>query len=172
MVTYTLYIDESGETGIKKVRDDGGPGASPYLTLGGVLIQDQHADALVSKLSEISATVGKDFLHCSRLNHSSKVYYAREINNENITCFGLISYKATLGEYRNAIANESVRYYNKCAMYLLERVGSYMRENNIPAENLRVIFEEGHFEYAPFRAYLNACQKTLKFSAGMLFSRI
>ncbi len=158
MQTYTFYIDESGETGIKKVRDGDKPGASPYLTLGGVLIKDQAANQINTRLKEISSTLGVDFLHCNKLSHRSKVYYARTISSEDIMCFGLISYKSTLGDYRDRIDGDSTMFFNKCAMYLLERVGAFMIEKGIPTGNVSVIFEDGHFEYAPFRSFVKACQ--------------
>ena len=47
---YTLYIDESGEAGINKVRSDLSPGASPYMTLGGCLVANSDAEKIRNKL--------------------------------------------------------------------------------------------------------------------------
>ena len=42
--TYTFYIDESGDSGTGQVRSGNEGGASPYMTLGGVLLLDKDDD--------------------------------------------------------------------------------------------------------------------------------
>ena len=36
--TYTFFIDESGDSGTKKIRSKGQGGATPYMILGGALV--------------------------------------------------------------------------------------------------------------------------------------
>lgn len=155
---YTLYIDESGESGIKKVRTDDSQGASPYMTLGGAFIPNSDKDGLAKKLTDILKQMTKRDLHCQRLNHRQKVFFARQMATENIKCFGLISRKETLGNYRAKISSDSDKYYNKCCQYLLERVGAFMKEFEIPREQLTICFEEGDFNYKALRNLLRICQ--------------
>ncbi len=160
MASYTLYIDESGETGISKIRSETESGASPYMTLGGVLIDNDKKSQLEDKLLEIRKKTGKKTLHCSKLKHIHKVLLARTVSQEPIVCFGVISRKATLDWYKNMISNDSVKYFNKCGQYLLERVGKFMKEYNIKDDQLEIIFEEGAYNYAKFRSLIGKCQQT------------
>lgn len=45
-MSFTVYIDQSGDCGIDKVRTNDKDGATPYLTLGAVLIKDSEIEAL------------------------------------------------------------------------------------------------------------------------------
>lgn len=76
--------------------------------------------------------------------------------------FGVISHKATLGSYKDTIADDSSMYYNKCAQYLLERVGWFMEERNIPPKNLDIIFEKANIDYDKMRNLLWSCQSNPK----------
>ncbi len=159
-MSYTLFIDESGESGISHVRTDTTPGASPYMTLGAVLISDDNRENLTSVLSEITANFGKKSLHCNKLNHRQKIYYSKKMSEQEIVCFGLISCKATLRDYSARIDQENTKYFNKCAMYILECVGEFMKVNSISSDELTVVFEEGHHDYAKFRSLMGTCQST------------
>ncbi len=54
--TYTFYIDESGDSGTGQVRSGAQGGASPYMTLGGVLVRDSDEQSLSSFLLRCSPT--------------------------------------------------------------------------------------------------------------------
>jgi len=76
----------------------------------------------------------------------------------NITCFGVISRKETLDDYKNQIDNK--KFYNKCATYLLECIGQYAREKNIDKKEIKLYFEKGNFAYEKLRNFISKCQKT------------
>lgn len=158
MTTYTLYVDESGETGLSKIRTETAGGASPYLTLGAALIREEDSMQLTTKLGEICSKVGKKSLHCSALKHPQKVFYSREISKEPVLFFGLVSFKETLGSYAEEIEENGTKYFNKCAQYLLEIVGAHMGAAGIQQDKMRVVFEEGHHDYARFRKFFKKCQ--------------
>lgn len=158
MVKFTVVIDESGEAGITKVRTAGARGASPYLTLGACIYHTSHEDILNQELERISGLFGKPDLHCSSLSHFQKVRYAREIRNSKFLAFGTISKKSTLGSYKNKIEEDSKRYYNKCAQYLLEQIGRFIERHKIIADDVDLIFEEGNFDYASLRNLVRKCQ--------------
>lgn len=157
---YTLFIDESGESGISKVRTTNSPGASPYLTLGAALVPNDLLNETSLKLEKICEDLGKNYLHCQELNHRQKVYYARSIQNERVLYFGVISKKSTLGPYKEDIKSNSNSYYNKCAQYLLERVGLFMKENKVKPDQLSIIFEAGNFDYSALINLIKRCQET------------
>lgn len=161
MTNLTLLIDESGEAGITKVRKRNETGASPYMTLGGVLIETDKLEKCRDFLEKIRLAVGKKTLHCNRLNHFQKIFFAKQIARlQTVHCFGVISKKDTLGWYRDTINTDSSAYYNKCAQLLLERVGGFMSENDILPHKLDIVFESGNFEYEKLRRLIKKCQDT------------
>ncbi|MCX7677334.1 MAG: DUF3800 domain-containing protein [Alteraurantiacibacter sp.] len=76
---FSLFIDESGEAGIHKIRSEATKGASPYMVLGAALVATEQKCEFEGLLHEISKAIGKKNLHCSNLNHYQILYFAREI---------------------------------------------------------------------------------------------
>lgn len=158
--TYTFHIDESGDAGTGQVRSGTQGGASPYMTLGGVLVRDSDEQRLEQFLTDMASELGIKTLHCADMNHSKKVHYARSTAAQPIVCFGVISFKQTLEEYREDIGGEYWRYYHKCAQYLLERLGRFLQEHNIPREAVRIVFEaSNHIRLSTFQYFVSQCQQ-------------
>ena len=151
---YSLFIDESGEAGIKKIKGGGKSGASPYMVLGAALICNDDLEGVRKHISDVANSVGKSDIHCNKLNHRQKKYVCRSMANVPAVFFGLISKKTTLGWYKDKIDGNHAMYYNKCASYLLEIVGKYQLEKGIPPESLDIIFEEGGFDYPKLRSLI------------------
>lgn len=158
---FTILIDESGEAGIRKVRSESSGGASPYMTLGASLISNRSRKAIEDTLVRVSAEIKKP-LHCSQLKHYEILHFVRQVSRQKMRLFGVISRKATLGSYKSQIADDSSMYYNKCAQYLLERVGWFMESRKIAPENLDIIFEKANVDYDKMRNLLWTCQSTPK----------
>jgi len=166
---YTVFIDESGEAGIERVRNDNTSGASPYLTLGAILIPTSDFDEMRQKLRSIGTELGKSDLHCKKLSHFQKVYFAKEVAKlENILCFGVISKKSTLGSYADRIEKDSSKFYNKCCLYLYEVIGRFLRDAKIGMSEIDFVMEEGNFEYQALRNYLRACRDNPMYPASMM----
>lgn len=157
---YTLFIDESGEAGIKKVRKGEQPGASPYMTMGAVLIPTTQMDQFSESLSTLKESIGKPTLHCSSLKHYELLHFAKTLSKENIRIFGVVSKKETLGEYKAAIEDNPKKYYNKCAQYLLERVGWFLKTRSIQPHQLDIIFEKANVDYDGLANLIRKCQVT------------
>jgi hypothetical protein len=155
---FTIFIDESGEAGIGKVRSESSDGASPYMTLGASLISNRYRGTIEDALAKICTEIGKNTLHCSQLKHYQILHFVRQITQQKIRLFGVVSHKKTLGNYKETIADDSSMYYNKCAQYLLERVGWFMEARKIPPENLDIVFEKANIDYEKMRNLLRACQ--------------
>lgn len=172
MSKYFVFIDESGESGIKTVRTQSSGGASPYMTIGGFIVKHSARKTVEQHLQEISNTLGKNRLHCNKLKHNQKVYFAREIAKSPIVCFGVISLKATLGTYKEIISSDNIKYFNKCAQYFLERVSFFMDNHNIKGDDLNIIFEQGHHDYAKFRSFIKKCQENPLHPATALLKTI
>lgn len=155
---YTLYIDESGEPGIGKIRTPLNNGASPYMTLGAVVIRDTDMIKIRKRLAETQRLMGISHLHCSKMNHYQITRYAQIASQLPLRFFGVISRKETLGSYRNAIANDHAKYYNKCVQYLLERVGFFMECRGIPQNDLNIIFEKANLNYRAMKNFILMCK--------------
>lgn len=157
---FTLFIDESGDAGISKVRSATiASGASPYMTMGAAFISNDLRDSITATLDRLGIDFGGKALHCSSLGHYEKLHFIREMVQHKVRLFGLISYKDTLGTYKSEIEENSKKFYNKCAQYLLERVGWFMEATGIPADNLDIVFERGNFDYEKLYVLLRKCQQ-------------
>ncbi len=159
---YTLFVDESGDMGIQKIRSDSTSGASPYMVLGAVMVENSLKENLCETLKEIQKEIGKETLHCKTLEHRARVYFAQQISGQDVILFGLISTKKTLRTYREHIGGDPKKYYNKCAQYLLERVGMFMQGRGIEKDDLRIIFEKANVDYKAMRNYISTCRENPK----------
>jgi hypothetical protein len=171
--TYTFYVDESGDSGTGKIRSGNQGGASPYMTLGGVLVRDSDEQDLRQFLTDLMSEFRIKELHCADMNHQRKVHYSRKAAAQPFTCFGVISFKETLNEYKENIGDEYWKYYHKCAQYLLERLCLFLQQRKIPKEAVRVVFEDSnHIRLPKFRILISRCQKNPVRPQTALLSRI
>ena len=99
MSSCTIYIDESGDEGIKRIATESTLGSSPWFTLGAFLINDSFYDEVKKKLDEIKKKISKKNIHFSQLSHEQKIFVCQEIAKLPIVAFGLISNKKSLGSY-------------------------------------------------------------------------
>lgn len=158
---YTLYVDESGDLGLDKVRGDWmSRGSSPFMVLGACLMPQSKRDEICGIHDEVAERLGKVSLHCSEINHAQVAYFARMVSvKARVKLFALVSKKDTLKSYKDQISgkNQAQYYYNKCAQLLLERVGDFLRANSIPKDSLSIVFEErsGH-DYGKLRNYIRS----------------
>ena len=172
MAKYTLYIDESGDAGIRRVRNNVQGGATPYFVFGAVLIKNDTYEIFCQVIREIAAMFGADFLHCNRLDHAQKKYFARTIARQPMMLFGSVSRKETLGEYKEYIQADVMRYHNKCAGYLLECVGEFLANRDIDAAELDIYFERGPFDYDALCNYVRYCQQDPIYPRNRLLQHI
>ena len=157
---YTVVIDESGEAGIKNIRSESSRGASPFLTLGASIYRNSNEKLLTDQLGNLASMFRQDHLHCSQLNHLQKLKFSREASRMPLQFFGVVSKKETLETYRSRIGTSPSLFYNKCCQYALEILGSMIQRYEIKPTEVRIVFEEGNFDYAALRNFIRACQKT------------
>jgi hypothetical protein len=160
MAKYTLFIDESGDAGIGQTRSKENGGASPYMTLGAVLIENSLLEDLRQAINNLHITFNKPELHCKNLRHFQKLHFAKLFAKMPLVSFGTISLKETLGWYKDKIDADSKLYYNKCAQLLLECVGEHLALAKIKPNELDIIFEEGNFAYEKLRNLIKTCQRS------------
>lgn len=140
--SFTLYVDESGDSGTSKIRSSKSRGASQFMVLGGVLIEDNLKEQLASSLQQIREHLSLEYLHCQSLKHHKQVYCARAVGELDLTCFGVISDKKTLQGHSQIEGQEAFCHYNKCVQYLLERLCKYIEQEGIDPNLVSVVFEK------------------------------
>lgn len=161
---YKLYVDETGDTGLNKVRQGiDSKGATPFLVFGGCLVPISRESELRRLLSDIRSELNKKALHCTKLSHFETARFARRVlEDAGVLLFAFVSKKETLGAYQGLIAGkgQDQRYYNKCVSYFLERVGHFMIENEVQPDQMDIVFEkrDGH-DYEKLRNYIRKVQR-------------
>lgn len=150
-----IFIDESGEAGISKIRSETSGGASPYFVLAAAVMPSAAAIHASSVLKDVNKRFSpKKWGHATDLNHSQTVYWARNSTQVNLRFFAVVSNKSTLGDYAKLIENSPDKFYNKCAVYLLERVGKYLSAKGLATETPDIIFERRNHDYDALRRYI------------------
>ncbi|PCJ99468.1 MAG: hypothetical protein COA45_05380 [Zetaproteobacteria bacterium] len=159
-MTYTIYIDESGDDGIRKIRQaDDTRGATPWFTLGAFMIKDSDYTQIADTITSCELEINKKSLHFKSLSHRQRIYVCTQFCALPIICFGTICNKETLTkkDYGARIQgkNDSKLFYNKNAHYLLEKVGKFLNQYNIPLESHKIIFEhKDGVEYGWMKKYI------------------
>ena len=152
---FNIYIDESGDTGISKLRTVQSSGASPFFVLGAVVCQPTAEVFARNALAEFRQTIGRtSWKHATELDHAQKVLLARELGRLPVRYFALISNKSTLNEYKELISKDPHKFYNKCSKYLLECICKYLAPRIEGEDDLAVVFEKRNHDYDAMRRYL------------------
>ncbi|WP_084613585.1 DUF3800 domain-containing protein [Roseicyclus elongatus] len=145
---FSVYIDESGDAGIVRVRDEEQPGSSPYFVLAACVVQPASAIQVRKAVEAFRSAIGKkNWKHATDLNHSQKVFFCRSVSTLPVRFFGLVSKKSTLKDYKSQIGSDPQHYYNKCLQYLLERVFTYLSPRISSSEEVSVILENRNHDY-------------------------
>ncbi|WP_417598780.1 DUF3800 domain-containing protein [Pararhodobacter oceanensis] len=153
---YQVFIDESGEAGLKRIRTADSPGASPYFVMGALVCTDASANRVRKLMDRFRADVQKkSWKHATELGHAEKVHLARQLGaQKDVRFFAVLSNKSTLREYGKYIDYNSHKFYNKCACYLLELICKVLKARGAREEDISVVFEERNHDYDAMRRYL------------------
>jgi hypothetical protein len=155
-----VYVDESGDLGIRKVRTDASIGASPYFVLAAAVMPSATRIVAKKLLEDVERDIPKAWKHATDLNHMQTVYFCRRAAELNLRFFAVISHKATLAEYANEIDWDPHKFYNKCSHYLLECVGKYMAINDFTSEYPDVVFEDRNHNFDTLIRYVQKIKDT------------
>lgn len=174
-MSYTVYIDESGDEGIELEHLEAG--ASPMFFFGAFLVSNRNAQSIRDSIMEVEALIGRQSkgLHFKEIrNHSKKVRCCKEIAKMPVRAFGLISDKSQLDreDSRQELQKWPGGYYNKNTAYLMELIGKFCQMNQIQID--QIIFEDkGNHDYGRMANYLcavrddkNGVRKNLSYSQG------
>ena len=175
-VRFVAYIDESGDTGLQKVRPKSATGASEWLVLCCLLVRVEHDAALPQWVREIKGKFKNDQrpdLHFSDLLSVKKEIACTALAEKPCRLFVVMSNKQNIEGYRNRNLDDG----NKAWIYwfltrlLLERVTDFCDRWSPQEERgnatLRIIFSRrGGLRYIDFENYLRKLQRQSR--AGML----
>lgn len=128
---HVAYIDEAGDEGFGKLRQEKRGGQSQWLILGAVVVRGTDDLLLPSWRDEIFArfpnTKQRD-LHFRNLRHEQKVVVAQELASRPIRTCLTFSNKETIPGSRWAETFKRPGYlYNYLTRWLLERVTTFCR---------------------------------------------
>lgn len=147
-MSFRVFIDESGQAGIARVRDGDVPGATPYMVLAAVVVQPAAEIEVRKAVRQFRSKIGKSsWKHATDLSHAQKALFCRTISKLPIRIFALISKKDTLEEYKDKIDSDPQAYYNKCVQYLLEKVFAYLAPSLEGSEQTSIVFERRNHDY-------------------------
>jgi hypothetical protein len=163
-VTFVAYIDESGDTGLERVKKPEHPnGATEWLVLSALVVKIEHDTKMVSWVKDVQSefTSKRQDLHFNKLLDFKKRLVCSALAKKDCKAFVVMSNKKNIERYRNPKldpANKSWIYWF-LARLLLERVTDYCHAKT-PTERrgkdkLRVIFSRrGGLIYQDFADYL------------------
>jgi len=158
-----IAIDESGTPNIENIKQE-----TNHFCLGAAVYNYDKYDVITEEINKIKTEVNhdKEIIHFREIKSRKKKQEISKLIGEmdsKIYLFGIISNKDTLGEYRRFIDNNHKKYYNKCLMYLFERIGELigkLKYKNINVEIENIAIEESICNLNMAKSYLNACKKT------------
>ena len=163
-VTFVVYIDESGDTGLDLVKKPDDPkGATEWLVLSAFLVRVQNDSKMVTWTQDVQAkfTSKRADLHFNKLLPFKKTLVCSALATKQAKCFVVMSNKKNIEKYKNPRLDDD----NKAWIYwfltrlLLERVtafcAQYVPEERKGKDKLRIIFSRrGDLTYKDFTDYL------------------
>lgn len=163
-VSFVAYIDESGDTGLQKVKNSDAPkGATEWLVLSAFLVKIQNDPKMVTWTNDVrsSFTSDRPDLHFNKLLPWKKTAVCTALAKKPAKGFVVMSNKQNIEQYKNPRLDDG----NKAWIYwfltrlLLERVTACCAQH-VPSdrqgqEKLRIIFSRrGDLTYRDFTEYL------------------
>jgi hypothetical protein len=161
-VTYVLYIDESGDTGLDKVKPGSPGGATEWLVLSGYLVAAEHDSKLVSWVQDVQAEIRnkRRNIHFNKLLPFKKSLICAALAKKDARCFLVMSNKRNVQGYQNKkLGEERSWLYWWLTRLLLERVTDHC-ERATPVkqrgiDKLRIVFSRrGGLSYDDLKSYL------------------
>ncbi|MGO4124712.1 DUF3800 domain-containing protein [Inquilinus sp. YAF38] len=164
VVKFVTYIDESGDTGIDKIKPFDANGASEWLVISCFLVRVENDTKTLSWVREILSkfkNVQSSHLHFADLISAKKLIACEVISSKDCRFFVVMSNKKNIRKYKNSKlddGNKSWLYWWMCRL-LLERVTDFC-DRHVPAEKkgsqkLRIVFSRrGGMRYIDFHNYL------------------
>lgn len=168
-VEFVAYIDESGDTGIEKIKPFDTGGASEWLVLSCTLVRVEHDTKLVSWVKEILSQFRNNqakHLHFNELIAPKKKIACEVLASKPCLNFVVMSNKKNIKGYKNPNLDDGNRawIYWWLTRLLLERVtkacATYVPDNMKGKQKLKIVFSRrGRLRYIDFHNYLKKLYK-------------
>lgn len=175
---YIVYIDESGDDGLRRIKplDDGG--ASEWFVLSGVAIsakREQEVTQWVNELKSNFKNHQRPDIHFVHLNEAKKRYACRYLADLKARYFVVASNKKNMKGYNNPFADKIPSknwFYCWMTRLLLERVTHFVKSKSIelgvPVQKLKIEYSNRRgISYSQMTAYYQWLK--MKSSANNLF---
>jgi hypothetical protein len=175
---YVAYVDESGDSGIKRVKPIDKPGSSEWLVVAGVLIREENEQHVPNWIRHALWALNdpqlKD-IHFAKLNRQRQMIMCEQIVSHPLRIFVVASNKKNMRGYRNINAEKTPSqnwFYCWMTRVLLERMTSFVaahsREHHGSVKYMKVEFSEnGGLRYGQMKAYYEWIRE--KSRAGNMF---
>lgn len=161
MPDFIAYIDEAGDEGFGKLKEEGGQGGqSRWLAIGGCLVLAENDRALpglrTKILGRFPKRTAKD-LHFRELNHDQKIVACQEIGGFPLGAAVVLSHKVTIpGTKWAAVFKQKGYLYNFLVRWFLERLTAECAAHSggEPCTLKLVFSRRGGTDYHTMRSYL------------------
>lgn len=173
-LTCTIYIDESGDAGVSKIRDEQSGGSSPFFCMGATVMRGASQIEMAKLLDELQEDFRKPkrWKHATDLSHPQKVHFAKRLASKRLRFYGIISNKHTLEGYKEQIDWDPHKFYNKCLSYLLEIIARDLARFGDSFIDPRIIVESRNHDYDALRRYLGKLKENPIYSQSKYLARI
>jgi len=134
---YIVYIDESGDDGLKAVKPCTFPGSSEWLVLSAVVIRASNEPSVANWVNDIRSGFKSrqaKALHFADLSHPNKVRTCEKIAGLDLRCFVVASNKKNMQGYSNPDAGKipsQCWFYCWMTRVLLERVTRFVLQRSL-----------------------------------------
>lgn len=184
-IRYVAYIDEAGDPGLTRVRPIDTQGATEWLSIGAILIQQVRERDTVPWVQSIRHAIGarqRPDLHFRDLSPSRKFAVCAEVPKLPLRCFALLSNKKNMRQHRNERAEKARPsgqqwFYNWCIRLLLERITDFVETDAIrrhgEPKHVQLIFSErGGVRYGQTTAYHSLLKEQARSQTTLLTKRV
>jgi hypothetical protein len=178
---YILYVDESGDPGLRTVRPLDVNGASEWMTMGGVLISARREQQIQQEIGVLRASLRghkAPHIHFADLSPSKKAQVMGALASWPIRGFVVCSNKRNMRGQHDAkpeanIVEVKSWFYAWLFRVLLERVSKYVRHRSMaelgrPGTLKIELSQRGGVRYVGIRAYLYYLRQTFRSGVGAL----
>ena len=162
VMEFIAYIDEAGDEGLTKLRDDTSR-QSRWLMLGGIIVSadtDRNLPSWRDEALALNPNNQHRDLHFREMKHEMKVAVTRYLADKKLGICCICSNKTTLldgGKYE-ALYSDKGHLYNYLTRFLLERITTSVADaakKNGDQARLRVVFSRrANTDYHAMREYL------------------
>ena len=165
MTKFTVYIDESGDPGLGKIRDSCEStkkgGQSAWFCVGAIIVREETNSLLPALKRKIIDRLQAQFrdLHFYKMSHAQKIVACQEIASEKIgICFVASNKKTIQDSPKYEIFKGKGHLYNYLIRYLLERVTFSCRKaaelQGVKDYSIKPIFSKcGYVDYHHMKEY-------------------